>query len=210
MKRTKMAILMAATLTVGSLSGIVVQAAGDESPDPKSIAVSYDNGTVPSKDGSWGVSIPTKIVFSDQKSADSDPAIAGNGYTIPNLKVTLKALNGFDITKGNLVVKTKLTSENNFQVKFVSTLIPYDVTYTKTEDAGADATIKWDKTDLTGAKKPPTSLNLPDLKAGPTAKTETSGTATLQPTYLKTAPDPGTYSDRLTYSFTSTGSLTSA
>lgn len=209
MKRTKMAILMAATLTVGSLSGIVVQAA-DSSPDPKSIAVSYDNGTVPSKDGSWGVSIPTKIVFSDQKSADSDPSIAGNGYTIPNLKVTLKALNGFDINKGDLVVKTKLTSENNFQVKFVSTLIPYDVTYTKTDTTGADATIKWDKADLTGTKKPATFLNLPDLKAGTAAKTETSGTATLQPSYLGTPPDPGTYSDRLTYSFTSTGALTSA
>lgn len=210
MKRTNMAMLMAATLAMASVAGTVVHATqpADNAPDPKSINVSYDNGTVPSKDGSWGVSIPTKVVFSDQQSSTSDPAITTDGYTIPNLKVTLKALNGFDITKGTLVVHTKLTSKNNFQVKFVSTFIPYDVKYTGTVAPATDATITWDRDHLD--TKPATFLQLPDLTAGPDAKTETSGTATLHPSYLATAPDPGTYADVLTYSFTSSGSLTAA
>lgn len=206
MKRTKMAILLATTLTAGSLSGIVVQAAGPVTEPPaKVIQVSYDNSTVPSPDGTWGLSIPTKLTFSDQPTADS-PEHAKDGYTVAkNFDVTLKALNGYDITKGDLKVNIKLSSLNNFEVKYNATLVPYTVKYAKT--TADDATVNWNATgtgsdnDKIEAQKK-ADLSLPILDG---THTTTKGTAQLK---SGTKADPGQYSDTLTYTVTHTGTLT--
>lgn len=169
MKRKKLVAAAAIAAMTLSVTGGVY--AAPPSATNKDIPVTYDNTLIPDPDhpgdGKWGVSIPAKIAFSDDKK------------TITGLDVTLKPMNGHDLsTQPDLKVDVSVTSKNGYNVKFIDTPLAYTLTYNNgTADQLLSGTAPEKLTTLT-----------PNL-------TTLTGTAVLTGQAIM----QGDYSDTLTY-----------
>ncbi|EAD7292670.1 hypothetical protein ABZ40_13410 [Listeria monocytogenes] len=117
MKKIKLVVIAVMMIMVLSMGKEVYAAATASS---KNIPVTYDNTLVPDPDNpgaaTWGVSLPGKIMFSD------------NQKTVSDLDVTLKGMSGYDIPDG-LSVDVSVKSLNGFNVKHNDTLISYTLNY---------------------------------------------------------------------------------
>lgn len=127
MKRRKLVAMAAVAVMVFNVTGSVYAAS-----TPREVPVTYDNTLIPDPENpgtpTWGVALPGKIMFSDNKK------------TISGLDVELKGMNGHDLA-GDLKVNVSVTSANSYSVKYNDAEVAYTLTYdsgTALSGAGAN------------------------------------------------------------------------